>query len=107
MVPTTAAYALALPRTLYGDDINGNTSNMMMTQSMDPAHLAARLDNNTTPTVLAHRDASSDAVGVPCNAADLMTASLDPTMLRELDQAAAQVIYGFTFLWNLFVFVFV
>ena len=103
MVPSTAAYALALPRTLYGDDINGNTSNMMMTQSMDPAHLAARLlDNNTTPTVLAHRDAvlSSDAnVGiVPCiNAADLMTASLDPTMLRELDQAAIQVIYGFTF----------
>ena len=95
MVPPTAAYALALPRTLYGDDINGNTSNMMMTQSMDPAHLAARLDNNTTPTVLAHRDAPSDAVGVPCNA-DLITASLDPTMLRELDQAA-QVIYGFTF----------
>ena len=48
-----------------------------------------------------------NAVGVPCNAADLMTASLDPTMLRELDQAAAQVIYGFTFLWNLFVLVFV
>ena len=89
MAPPPASYALALPRTLYGDDINGNTSNMMMTQSMDPAHLAARLDNNTTPTVLTHRDASSDAaVGVACNAAaDLMTASLDPTMLRDLDQA--------------------
>ena len=48
----------------------------MMTQSMDPAHLAARLDNNTTPTVLTQ----------PCNAdplttQELMTASLDPSML--------------------------
>ena len=74
--PPVASYALALPRSLYGDDINGNTSNMMMTQSMDPAHLAARLDNNTTPTVLTQ----------PCNAdplttQELMTASLDPSML--------------------------
>lgn len=91
--PPPAAYALALPRSLYGDDINGNTSNMMMMQSMDPALLAARLDNNTTPTVLAHRDVASDAEGgVACNAANLMTASLDPTMLRELDQQAVQVI---------------
>ena len=87
MAPPPASYALALPRTLYGDDINGNTSNMMITQSMDPAHLAARLDNNTTPTVLTHRDASQTDATVGCNAADLMTASLDPTMLRDLDQA--------------------
>lgn len=73
--PPAASYALALPRTLYGDDINGNTSNMMMTQSMDPAHLAARLDNNTTPTVLTQRN--SDAL----TQQDLMTASLDPSML--------------------------
>ena len=82
--PPPASYALALPRTLYGDDINGNNNNMMMTQSMDPAHLAARLDNNTTPTVLTHRDAS-------VNQADLMTASLDPTILRQLEPV--QVIF--------------
>ena len=51
------SYNLALPRSLYGDDINGN--NDMMTQSMDPSKLASRLDNGR----------------------DLMTASLDPSIL--------------------------
>ena len=55
---------------------------MMMTQSMDPAHLAARLDNIGTPTVITQRDVTMAAT--PVNA-DLMTASLDPIMLRGLD----------------------
>lgn len=54
------SYNLALPRSLYGDDINGNSQQQdMMTQSMDPSKLAARLDNGR----------------------DLMTASLDPSIL--------------------------
>ena len=57
------SYNLALPRSLYGDDINGN--NDMMTQSMDPSKLAGRLDNGR----------------------DLMTASLDPSILMaNIDQ---------------------
>lgn len=79
---SSASYALALPRSLYGDDINGNTNMQMMTQSMDPAHLAARLDNNTTPTVLTHQISSTSST--PMNP-DLMTASLDPTILRDLE----------------------
>lgn len=79
---SSASYALALPRSLYGDDINGNNNMQMMTQSMDPAHLAARLDNNTTPTVLTHQ--ISSASSTPMNP-DLMTASLDPTILRDLE----------------------
>ena len=78
--PPPAAYALALPRSLYGDDINGNTSNMMMTQSMDPAHLAARLDNNATPTVLQTQQREFTHHGQ-----DLMTASLDPCLLSGLE----------------------
>lgn len=80
--PPPASYALSLPRTLYGDDINGN-SNMMMTQSMDPAHLAARLDNNTTPMVLAQRES--------LQVQELMTTSLDPSMLAGYNPANIQV----------------
>ncbi|TRY76503.1 hypothetical protein TCAL_15981, partial [Tigriopus californicus] len=38
-------YRVALPRTLYGDDINGNQSNggTLMTQSMDPSQLGSTL----------------------------------------------------------------
>ena len=57
--PELGSYNLSLPRSLYGDDINGNSQGDMMTQSMDPAKLAARLDNGR----------------------DLMTASLDPSIL--------------------------
>ena len=82
--PPPAAYALALPRSLYGDDINGNTSNMMMTQSMDPAHLAARLDNNATPTVLQTQQREFNA-HIQHGGQDLMTASLDPSLLSGLE----------------------
>ena len=81
--PPPAAYALALPRSLYGDDINGNTSNMMMTQSMDPAHLAARLDNNATPTVLQTQQREFNTHIQ--HGQDLMTASLDPSLLSGLE----------------------
>ena len=94
--PPPASYALALPRSLYGDDINGNTSNMMMTQSMDPAHLAARLDNNTTPTVLTQRDPLTQ---------DLMTASLDPSMLVSIyhTKTRLKLVYVGDFLIDLIV----
>ena len=81
--PPPAAYALALPRSLYGDDINGNTSNMMMTQSMDPAHLAARLDNNATPTVLQTPQV--------LHGQDLMTASLDPSLLSGFEALQVKI----------------
>lgn len=84
--PPPAAYALALPRSLYGDDINGNTSNMMMTQSMDPAHLAARLDNNATPTVLQTQQREFNThIQHAHGGQDLMTASLDPSLLSGLE----------------------
>lgn len=74
------SYALALPRTLYGDDINGNNSSgNMMTQSMDPGKLAGRLDNGATPTSVGG-GTTPQQVG---EAGDLMTASLDPVMLME------------------------
>ena len=53
---------------------------MMMTQSMDPAHLAARLDNNATPTVLQTQQRE-----VTHHGQDLMTASLDPCLLSGLE----------------------
>ena len=80
--PPPATYALALPRSLYGDDINGNTSNMMMTQSMDPAHLAARLDNNATPSVLRSQQ--------ELHPQDIMTASLDPSLLAGYEPLQVQ-----------------
>ena len=93
--PPPAAYALALPRSLYGDDINGNTSNMMMTQSMDPAHLAARLDNNATPTVLQTQQREFNAhIQHAHGGQDLMTASLDPSLLSELEALQVYVIYN-------------
>merc|ERR1719412_2868595 len=48
-----------------------------MTQSMDPAHLAARLDNNATPTVLQTPQV--------LHGQDLMTASLDPSLLSGFE----------------------
>ena len=63
---------------------------MMMTQSMDPAHLAARLDNIATPTVLTHRDVPMTPIS-----ADLMTASLDPTLLRGLDPNQVRRLFDF------------
>ena len=76
------SYNLSLPRSLYGDDINGNTSNMMMTQSMDPAHLAARLDNNATPSVLRSQQ--------ELHPQDIMTASLDPSLLAGYEPLQVQ-----------------
>merc|ERR1719458_1049038 len=61
---------MELPPTLYGDDlVNGNTE--MMTQSMDPAVLAARLDNGRP----------EDTMSV--SSVDLMSQSVDSSMLRE------------------------
>ena len=66
----------------------------MMTQSMDPAHLAARLDNTASMMAAA---AAASATGntrfrPEVNVAsgtgsgdELMTASLDPAMLMQID----------------------
>lgn len=65
-----AQYKMELPSTLYGDDlVNGNTE--MMTQSMDPAVLAARLDNGQAEDVMS------------VSSVDLMSQSVDVNMLRE------------------------
>jgi hypothetical protein len=94
VIPPPASYALSLPRTLYGDDINGN-NNMMMTQSMDPAHLAARLDNGATPSVVARR---SELLLQP---EELMTASLDPSMLCQIqDQKVRFLKNSEIFFWE-------
>ena len=61
---------MELPPTLYGDDlVNGNTD--LMTQSMDPAVLASRLDNGQ----------SEDAMSV--SSVELMSQSVDVNMLRD------------------------
>ena len=61
---------MELPPNLYGDDlVNGNTD--LMTQSMDPSVLAARLDNGQ----------SEDAMSV--SSIDLMSHSVDVNMLRD------------------------
>ena len=65
-----AQYKMELPPTLYGDDlVNGNTD--LMTQSMDPSVLAARLDNGQ----------SEDSMSV--SSIDLMSQSVDVNMLRD------------------------
>ena len=59
---TPSQYRMELPPTLYGDDlVNGNSE--LMTQSMDPAVLAARLMDN-------------------CDQGDIMSQSVDANMLR-------------------------
>ena len=65
-----ASYKMELPPTLYGEDVlNGNTE--LMTQSMDPAMLSAKLDNGP----------HSEALSLPGN--DLMSQSVGPVLLRE------------------------
>ena len=65
-----AHYKMELPPTLYGDDlVNGNTE--MMTQSMDPSVLAARLDNGQVEEVMS------------VSSVDLMSQSVDSNLLRD------------------------
>ena len=54
----SATYKMELPPTLYGEDlVNGNTE--LMTQSMDPAVLGTRLDNESSPAMMSQSVDSS------------------------------------------------